>query len=37
LKSGKEDYVKEYIWTGDSGKYFGGTVKYDLDWVADNW
>ena len=29
--------MKEYLWTGDSGKYNGGAVKYDLDWIADNW
>ena len=30
-------YVKEYLYTGDSSKYHGGAIKYDLDWVASNW
>ena len=28
------DWVREYLWTGDSSKYNGGAIKYDLDWIA---
>lgn len=34
-KAGQSDYVKQYLWTGDSSKYNGGAIKYDLDWVAN--
>lgn len=27
-------YVSQYLWT--SGDYNGGAIKYDLDWVANN-
>eukprot|EP01089_Gocevia_fonbrunei_P016118 TRINITY_DN4924_c0_g1_i1.p1 TRINITY_DN4924_c0_g1~~TRINITY_DN4924_c0_g1_i1.p1 ORF type:complete len:526 (-),score=98.74 TRINITY_DN4924_c0_g1_i1:46-1623(-) len=37
IKSGYSSYVKEYLWTGSSSSYNGGTIKYDLDWVAANW
>jgi len=36
LKHGGDAYVKQYLWTGSS-SYNGGAIKYDLDWVADNW
>mmetsp|Transcript_13060 Transcript_13060/g.25316 ORF Transcript_13060/g.25316 Transcript_13060/m.25316 type:complete len:511 (-) Transcript_13060:336-1868(-) len=34
--NGGSDYVKANLWTGSS-QYNGGAIKYDLDWVADNW
>jgi glucoamylase len=37
MAAGKNDDVKQYLWTGDESKYNGGAIKYDLDWVADNW
>jgi glucoamylase len=36
-KSGKTDDIKEYLWTGDDGKYNGGAIKFDLEWVVSNW
>lgn len=35
LSNGEKDFVQENMWTG--GDKNGGTIKYDLDWVADNW
>jgi glucoamylase len=37
LNISNEDYVEKYLWTGDQSDYNGGAVKYDLDWVAQNW
>lgn len=37
MKNGKTDYVKENLWTGDMNKLNGGHIKYDLDYVVDNW
>jgi len=34
---GTLDEVKSYLWTNDASKYNGGAIKYDLDWVVDNW
>jgi len=34
LDNGETDYVKKYLWTGTGN---GGSIKYDLDWVASNW
>jgi len=36
-KSGKTDDIKQFLWTGDDGKYHGGAIKYDLEWVVANW
>jgi len=36
IKSGQSDYVKQYLWTGDSSKYNGGAIKFDLDWVLND-
>lgn len=33
IKNGEAQYVKDYLWTGDSNKYHGGAIKYDLDYV----
>merc|ERR1712166_723940 len=30
-KSGKTDDIKQFLWTGDDGKYHGGAIKYDLE------
>lgn len=30
-------YIKSTLWTGADDNNNGGVVKYDLDWVADNW
>jgi glucoamylase len=29
--------VQKYLWTGNQNSYNGGAIKYDLDWVAQNW
>lgn len=34
FNNGRSDVVSEYLWT--TGNYNGGTIKYDLDWVASN-
>lgn len=31
------DYISEYLWTGSSNVYNGGAIKFDLDWIVDNW
>jgi len=36
-EGGKDDFVKQNLWTGSASNLNGGLVKYDLDWVADNW
>lgn len=37
LEAGREDYVKQKLWTGDKNKYNGGAVYHDLDWLVKNW
>lgn len=37
MKMGLNGYVKEYLWTGDSSKYHGGAIKYDLDYVVSGY
>lgn len=37
IADGQTDYVKEYLWTGDSSKYNGGAIKYDLDYVISGY
>lgn len=37
MASGQTDYVKTYLWTGDQSKYRGGAIKYDLDYIVDNY
>ena len=32
-----DSYVKQYLYTGNPSVYHGGAIKYDLDWVVDNW
>eukprot|EP01038_Epipyxis_sp_PR26KG_P005833 gene5833-8048_t len=34
---GEIDYVKKYLWTGDSNVYHGGAIKYDLDYVISGY
>ncbi len=29
--------MKQYLWTGAGGNYNGGAIRYDLEWVANNW
>jgi glucoamylase len=29
--------VQQYLWTGDQSQHNGGAIKFDLDWVAENW
>lgn len=31
------DFVRELLWTGSSGSYNGGAIKYDLDWITQGW
>jgi len=37
LDAGKEDFVKQNLWTGDPNKLNGGVVFHDLDWLVNNW
>lgn len=37
LKNGKTDYVAKNLWTGNDNDNHGGPIKYDLDYVVDNW
>lgn len=37
LTNGKKDDVLSYLWTNDDSKYHGGAIKYDLDWIINNW
>jgi glucoamylase len=37
IAAGQKDYVTEYLWTGDSSKYNGGAIKYDLDYVVSGY
>jgi hypothetical protein len=30
-------YVREFLWTSDARRFNGGAIKYDLDWVANNY
>jgi glucoamylase len=34
IANGEMDYVKQYLWTGDSNKYMGGAIKRDLDYIV---
>ncbi len=34
LTAGESNYVKQYLWTGDSNNLHGGAIKYDLDYVV---
>jgi glucoamylase len=36
LDAGQEAYVRKYLWTSD-GSYNGGAIRFDLDWVVNNW
>lgn len=37
ISSGQSDYVSEYLWTGDNSVKHGGAIKYDLDYIVDNY
>ena len=37
IAAGQKDYVTQYLWTGDSSKYHGGAIKYDLDYVVSGY
>lgn len=37
INSGNMNYVKEYLWTGNSNAYHGGAIKYDLDYVVNGY
>jgi len=37
IADGQSDYVKQYLWTGDSSKYNGGAIKFDLDYVVEGY
>eukprot|EP00604_Paraphysomonas_vestita_P001615 CAMPEP_0174822320 /NCGR_PEP_ID=MMETSP1107-20130205/14978_1 /TAXON_ID=36770 /ORGANISM="Paraphysomonas vestita, Strain GFlagA" /LENGTH=338 /DNA_ID=CAMNT_0016040921 /DNA_START=553 /DNA_END=1566 /DNA_ORIENTATION=+ len=34
IANGQSDYVKQYLWTGDSNVYYGGAIKRDLDYIV---
>ena len=36
IKNNELSYVNEYLWTNNN-NYNGGAIKYDLDWVVNNW
>jgi glucoamylase len=37
ISQGQSDYVKQYLWTGNSNSYNGGAIKFDLDYIVDNY
>lgn len=38
LTNGEAEFVKKYLWTGNpEDEYHGGVIRYDLDWIVDNW
>lgn len=37
IANGETNYVKEFLWTGNSASYNGGAIKFDLDYVVDNY
>eukprot|EP00339_Tiarina_fusa_P018567 CAMPEP_0117057448 /NCGR_PEP_ID=MMETSP0472-20121206/39891_1 /TAXON_ID=693140 ORGANISM="Tiarina fusus, Strain LIS" /NCGR_SAMPLE_ID=MMETSP0472 /ASSEMBLY_ACC=CAM_ASM_000603 /LENGTH=403 /DNA_ID=CAMNT_0004774353 /DNA_START=253 /DNA_END=1461 /DNA_ORIENTATION=+ len=37
LANGQSSYISQYLWTGNPSSYNGGAIKYDLDWIVDNW
>lgn len=37
IEAGEVNEAKKYLWTGSSDIYNGGIIKYDLDWVVENW
>lgn len=37
LKNGSSSIVSRFLWTGSDSANQGGAIKYDLDWVAQNW
>lgn len=37
IAKGEIDYVKSYLWTGNSNVYHGGAIKYDLDYVVSGY
>jgi glucoamylase len=34
IDDNQTDWVREYLWTGNTNKYHGGAIKYDLDWIV---
>jgi glucoamylase len=34
INQGETQYVKDYLWTGNSNVYHGGAIKYDLDYIT---
>lgn len=38
LENGEENFVRKFLWTGDldDGGH-GGVIRWDLDWVLNNW
>jgi GH15 family glucan-1,4-alpha-glucosidase len=36
LDAGQDSYVYQNLWTKDGSKN-GGAIKYDLEWVINNW
>lgn len=36
MKGGKEQYVREQLWTNSNSKN-GGSIYHNLDWVVNNW
>lgn len=37
IKAGQQSYVNQYLWTNNQQTYNGGAIKFDLDWVVNNW
>lgn len=37
MANGQTDYVKKYLWTGDSNVYMGGAIKRDLDYIVSGY
>ncbi len=37
MAAGETSYVKEYLWTNDNSKYHGGAIKFDLDYIVNNY
>jgi hypothetical protein len=37
IAKGESQYVKDNLWTGNSGVYHGGAIKYDLDYIVSSY
>ena len=33
----QDDFIRQYLWTGNPQLNHGGAIKYDLDWIIDNY